>query len=255
MVAVGTDSAVYLIDADTDQYKWFQNLNARVRDVFPLQAPSGPAVGVAVLDGYYTDISDLLVLDIAHGMQKNDFVLNMSGQPLLLGLSVINLTQSPKDPTHIFAIKTTDYGAADVAVPFDNNPVAPMPYYNKGAPQGGFTTMSAMKSGDGTIRVVWAESSAPDNNSDAVYYSNDTGSGPSPNGPLRCDVSQCASPLRLEDAVADPTASDSVFAICDGAGTITHVVRLSSSGSCQLIFDGSKLPSLVFPVRLALRLS
>jgi hypothetical protein len=254
-VAVGADSAAYLIDVNTDQYRWNQNVASRVRDLFPIQTPNGLAVAVAVLDSFTSDISDLLVLDIAHGTQKYDFSLNQ--QPFVLAPSVIDLAQSPKDPSHVFAMKPGTYSADDVAVPFDGIPAIPTDYYAVSAP-GPFVNMSAVRTKDGTVRVVWIESSAAsDNDPDAVYFTNDKGAGPSLNGPIRCSSGTCASPLRFEDAVADPTNNNSVIAICDGIGATptTSVVRFSASGSCDVLVNGSTLPPLEYPVRLALRLN
>jgi hypothetical protein len=196
------------------------------------------------------------VLDLPHGTTTNDFVLNQVGGPLEIGINIINLTQSPQNPAHILASKQIEYSAADWPVPFDNSTATKTIYYMPAAPQGAFQTMSAMKASNGTIRVVWVESAGTvaNNTPDAVYYTNDTGSGPSLNGPLHCNASVCASPVRLDEAVADPTSPNSVIAICEGANMTTSVVRFAATGTCDVLVDGTQLTSLV-PVRLALRMN
>lgn len=254
MVAVGADTATYLIDAVTDQYRW-NKTTGRVRDVFPIQSPYGIAVGIAQYDTVsYSEIRDLLVLDTSQGKQIGDYTLN--SDPFLLGLSVVGMTQSPFEPSHAFAIKPIDYQAADAPVPFDNQPIQKQIYYQQAPPSGSFTSISSVRAVGDVIRTAWVEHDDGNSNAaDAAYFVNDAGSGPQLAGPLRCSASVCGSPLQLTDVVPDPTSTANVIGICQAAttSTVAHVVRFSASGSCEVLFDGSKLPSLVFPVRLALR--
>lgn len=252
MIAVGADTSTFLIDAAADQYRW-NKTTSRVRDVFPIQSPQGTAVGIAQYDTSYSEVRDLLVLDTAQGKQIGDFTLN--ADPFLLGLGVVGMAQSPLDPSHVFACKPIDYQAADAPVPFDNQPITKQIYYPQAPPTGTFISIASVHAPGNMIRTAWVEHDSSNSNAgDAAYYVNDSGSGPQLAGPLRCSASVCGSPLQLADVVPDPTSTTNLIGICEASGTSTvaHVVRFTAS-SCEVLFDGSTLPSLVFPVRLALR--
>lgn len=252
-IAVGADTSAYLIDAATDQYRW-NKTTARVASVFPIMSPQGLAVGVATLDTSYSEINEVQVFDQPMGKSLGDWMLNSN--PFLLGLSVIAMTQSPLDPTHVFAIKPIDYQAADVPVPFDNQPVSKTVYYMQAPPSGSFTSLASVRAAGNVIRTAWVDSST-DSSPDSAYYINDTGTGPTLAGPLSCNASVCGTPLRLADVVPDPTDATHVIGICQAASTstIAHVVRFAATGNCDVLFDGTTLPSLVFPVRVALRMN
>jgi hypothetical protein len=252
-IAVGADSSIYMIDAVADTYRWNQT-TARVRDIFPIQSPQGTAVAAATFDTSYSEIGNVLVLGKANGSQLKNFALNST--PFLLGLGVVGMTQSPLDPSHVFAIKPSDYSAADAPVPFDNQTITKQVYYQNPPPSGVFSSIASVRATGGVVRTAWVDS-ATDNSDDAAFYVNDTGSGPLLNGPLRCNASVCGSPLRLTDVVPDPTSTTSVIGICEASSTSTvaHVVRFGATGTCEVLVDGSKLPSLVFPVRVALRMN
>jgi hypothetical protein len=252
-IAVGADTATYLIDAATDQYKW-NKTTARVADIFPIQSPQGLAVGVALFGTSFSEISEVLVLDQPMGKQLGDWTLN--GNPFLLGLGVLGMTQSPLDPAHVFAMKPIDYQAADAPVPFDNQPISKTVYYMQSPASGGFTSIASVRAAGNVIRTAWVDSST-DSSPDSAYYVNDTGTGPTLAGPLSCAASVCGTPLRLTAVVPDPTDATHVIGICQAASTSTvaHVVRFAATGTCDVLFDGTTLPSLVFPVRVALRMN
>jgi hypothetical protein len=123
-------------------------------------------------------------------------------------------------------------------------------------PSGTFTSISSVRAAGNVIRTAWVDS-ATDNSPDSAYYVNDTGSGPQLAGPLSCGAPVCGFPLRLTDVVPDPTDSKHVIGICQGmsTSTVAYVVRFDATGACDVLFDGSTLPSLVFPVRVALRMN
>lgn len=252
-VAVGADSSTYLIDAATDQYRW-NKTTSRVADVFPIMSPQGLAVGVATFGTGLSEISEVQVFDQPMGKSLGDWTMNSN--PFLLGLGVVGMTQSPLDPTHVFASKPIDYQAADVRVPFDNQPISKAVYYMQAPPSGGFTSLASVRAAGNVVRTAWVDSST-NSNPDSAYYVNDTGSGPALAGPLRCAASVCGAPLRLTDVVPDPTDATHVIGICQAASTSTvaHVVRFAATGPCDVLFDGTTLPSLLFPVRVALRMN
>jgi hypothetical protein len=252
-IAVGMDSSAVLIDAATDQYRW-NKTTGRVADVFPIMSPQGLAVGVATYDTSFSEIGEVQVFDQPMGKSLGDWTMNSN--PFLLGLSVVGMTQSPLDPTHVFAIKPIDYQAADAPVPFDNQPINKTIYYMQAPPSGGFTSIASVRAVGNVIRTAWVDSST-DSSPDSAYYVNDTGSGPILAGPLSCAATVCGTPFRITAVVPDPTDTTHVIGICQAASTstIAHVVRFAATGTCEVLFDGTSLPSLVFPVRVALRMN
>jgi len=61
----------------------------------------------------------------------------------------------------------------------------------------------------------------------------------------------CKQPFKTSDAAPDPSMPERVIATCDTmTSNVRNVVRLDASG-CTLLVDGSKLPTLTYPVALA----
>ena len=164
------------------------------------------------------------------------------------------MTQSPLDPTHVFAMKPNYYQAADAPVPFDNQPIAEIIYYKQAPALGRFTSIASVRAAGNVVRTAWVDSSST-SAPDSAYYVNDTGSGPTLTGPLSCSASICGAPFRLADVVPDPTDTTHLIGICQATptSTVAHVVRFAATGTCEVLFDGTTLPSNVFPVRVALR--
>ena len=141
----------------------------------------------------------------------------------------------------------------DVAVPYDGNMVKPTVYWQQ-RPTGSYLKTISVAHGPGNLyRTVWLQPSNNGSVADAIYYANDDGTGPTMTGPLACNNPMCKVPFKARNAVPDPTAANRVFATCDGTASNTgHVVRIDDNGTCEVIYDGTQLPTLTYPSRLTI---
>ena len=136
------------------------------------------------------------------------------------------------------------------AIPWDGNTVTPAVWYATRPPGNYPSTLQTL---EGTIkRAVWAQTTTSSTSGDVIYEIDDDGTGPQLFGPLACsDSTLCKQPFKTSDAAPDPSTAERVIATCDIAmSNLRHVVRIDGSGCTQLV-DGTKLPTLTYPVALA----
>jgi hypothetical protein len=257
-ILYGGETTLYLIDAVKDLYRF--NFKTQRSDypiaAFPLEKDGGFVVGGGFDTNGFGEVSLLHIIDPKNGVSLYNWdVTDAVNSPIYLGSSITAMTQSPVDPTHIFYVKTitNDAPAMDVAVPYDGAMVKPTVYWQQ-RPNGNYLQTMSVTHGPGNLRrIVWLQPSNNSSVADAIYYANDDGTGPTMTGPLSCSHPMCKVPFKAHDAAPDPTAANRVFATCDSpTSNLGHVVRIDDSGTCDLIYDGSQLPMLVYPSRLAI---
>jgi hypothetical protein len=263
-VIFGYDEGVILLDAVKDLQRWtFQNNVAfPTRSVFPLQKDANTQVVAAGFDTTgFDDITQLDILDAKNGTKLFSWdITDAQNSPIYLGTEVPAMVQSPLDPGHIFFIDNgftmaSDFPAGDVAVPFDNMPVAKPTVYWAMRPAGNYlTTINVVKhAAGGLIRTAWLQHVSGSSTADGVFFANDDGTGPTFTGPLTCSLAACAQPFKASDAVPDPTSTNAVITTCNSpTSNLSHVVRIDDSGTCTIVVDGNSLPNLSYPVALSI---
>lgn len=269
---VGTNGKLIALDPTTDNYHWSYTPPCCAGDgpicsVFPIRRSDGKTQVAAAWGCGGTGAPDLTGIDVfdnAKGTLIEGWKLNDSTSPILLGLSVLAMTQSPLDPTHLFystESSASKPGAAiDIPLPVDGGTVQGTVYQNMLPTNGLNWIIHAIPSSNGGgMRTAWVQHGFSPSQ-DELYFVNDTGGGPQLTGPLHCKnlgtaagQVNCASPMVFNDVMPDPSNGTKLFATCTGAASNTgHVVRIDSSSMCELIVDGSKLAVQTYPAAFAL---
>jgi hypothetical protein len=223
------------------------------RALFTLTRAGMPDV-IAV--GYDTtgdgEISVLAMVDPKDGAQLKWWDVTASGGPIWLGSSVAAMARDPFDSSRIAYVDNgiQAHPAVQTPIPWDGMAVKPVVWYATRPPGNYPSTLNTL---DGAVkRAVWAQTTTSSTTADVIYEIDDDGTGPQLFGPLNCTVDTlCKQPFRTSDAAPDPTAAHRVLATCDSPTTnVRHVVRIDSAGCTQLV-DGSTLPTLTYPIALA----
>jgi hypothetical protein len=255
-VAYGAREGLFLIDSAEDSRRWLYNTsNLDVpRAVFPLDRMGETVIAVGYDTNDFVDIRALYVIDPVAGKKLSSWDLTAPGSPIKIG-AVDTIARSAIQPSHIFfsgRFSLSQPAATDVDVPFAEQDASPIAYWTSSLPGAYSRSIHTLRIGN-MSRTVWLQATDNLTAPNAIYYANDTGSGPSLTGPLSCTLPQCATPFRSIFAVADPTASDRVIATCNSpTSTVGHVVRIDAAGHCTLLVDGSTLPPKTNPSKLAI---
>jgi hypothetical protein len=257
----GAPESVTLIDSVKDLVKWnYQDPQHNPPlSVFPLErGTGGPVVAIGYDSQGFNTINLLNILDIKSGNKLFGWdVTDAQNSPIYLGSEVPSMAQSPIDPTHIFFVDngSNPYPASDIPVPYDGKPVKATVYWMN-RPNGNYlkTINTVRTSNGGGHRTVWLQYTNSTTINDAVFYTNDDGTGPSFTGPLSCSNPACLQPFKSTDAVADPTTANRVIATCQSASDqyVHHVVTIDDNGTCNILYDGTALPMMTYPVALAI---
>jgi hypothetical protein len=228
-VAAATRDGLWVIGID-DKERWHTSSSELPIDVFPLQGSGETLVAV----GYWQAGSASPVIDRvdAHrapgGAPVHTWRTNTAGFPVSSGAR--SMSQSPLDPTRLFALDNPSAGGPAAAAnvdPFGNSKQTYVSY-----PTGrDLISMYAFSLG-GYNRVVWVDAGA-----NTIYYTRENNGVPALSGPIKCNGLAC----NLVHAVPDPTDPVRFIALCaaTGASTTRDIVRFSSTGgSCDVLYAG-----------------
>jgi hypothetical protein len=276
---IGGDATgnLFALDPVADSYRWTYQPpccagDGPVCNLFPIKRSDGKTqigMGWGCAGTGSPDLTGIDVFDNANGKKIEGWKFNDAASPILLGLSVLAMTTSPFDPTHIFYATengATNPGAAmDIPLPVDGGMVQATQYQGP-LPTGLDWVIRAIPSSNGGgRRTAWvAHGFSPAQ--DELYFVNDTGGGPQLTGPLHCNnlgtgtgMVNCATPQVFNDVMPDPSNATKLFATCESNGSngmpnasTGLVVRIDSANTCELIVDGSKLPLQSYPATFAL---
>jgi hypothetical protein len=215
-VAAATTDGPWLVGVD-DVVRW----SRPAASVFPVDvAPVVDTMGnVQVAIGYWKgftsqpEVDRVSIVPDAVGMETNQ---TFTG-------TVLSFSASPLDPKHLLLLD-------QIASASDYDPWLNSRSTYVMQEMVNLTTISAAVQ-FGLTRVVWVDST-----SNAVRYSNDSGTGPTFLGPIACNLT-----CNLVHAVPDPTEPHTFLGLCEHAGTtVRDVVRWSSTGgACSVLFDGT----------------
>jgi len=222
------------------------------RALFTLTRAGMPDVIVVGLDtDGFGDVTALKMVDPKNGSELKSWDVTSTQAPIHLGSSVPSMARDPFDSSRIAYIdNNANHPVMQSAIPWDEQTVQPTVWYATRPPGNAPSTLNTL---DGAVkRAVWAQTSTSTTIADVIYEIDDDGTGPTLFGPLQCgDMALCKQPFKTSDATPDPSLPERVLATCDTAtSNVRNVVRVDASG-CSLVVDGSKLPTLTYPVALA----
>jgi hypothetical protein len=255
-VLFGSSESVLVLDGVHDQIRatyrptQFGDLP---RALFTLTRAGMPDVLAVAYDTTSNgEIDVLAMVDPKSGAELKWWNISNNTSPIQLGSSVAAMARDPFDPSRIAYVDNgiQAHPATQAPIPWDGVAVKPTVWYATRPPGSYPQTLNTL---DGAVkRAVWAQTTTSSTAADVIYEIDDDGTGPQLFGPLSCALDTlCKQPFRTSDAAPDPTAAHRVIATCDSpTSNQRHVVRIDTAG-CTQLFDGSTLPTLTYPVALA----
>jgi hypothetical protein len=257
-VIVGGNGQVLALDVGYDTIAWsYAQSHADSGwplNVFPVETVLGSHVGVVyALQEGDNDVRAFELLDPANGTRVRRFNTTTSGDPLYLGMLAYSGAAHPVTPGHLLYVRLSTWALGNVAIPVDATPSSPASYVVS-LPETGSPAHVTSTRGPGTLGRMALVQDRYISNPDLAWMVNDEGTGPVVRGPLTCvdNPSPCATPLQLVHAVPDPTDADRLFVACLSPedDDVNHVVRVSMSGTCQVVLDGFTLAEKSYVWRL-----
>lgn len=250
---VGATDGLYVVDVGRDRvlgHAAFLDTSVRVIDAFGVTDASGEHWGVVSADLLPDDAIDRFYL-----LRASDFTVRTIEATDIDTRRLVSCDASPRAASGIVCVEnltfTPAYGTEAAAKEIHPFGLAAADRWIDPLASTTFRRIAAL--GD---RAVWiADAGAGDEIRASVGALPSASVGPA----SACTSTLCGSPRELVDVVVDPTRPGGYVAICRGVNDFDprfHVVRGSTDedgAACEVLLDGTTLPTGIDPVALDVR--